>query len=477
MIETPLPLAPELLATGSAPDPALVLEQVAMLRQENAALRAQNTALQQRIHELEARLGQDSSNSSRPPSSDPPHVPPKRRPRHSGRNRGGQPGHRGTFRALLPIEQVDEIVAVVPEHCRHCQQPFPELAGRRRGRVWRHQVVELLPLAVRVTEYQMAVRRCPACGQRTRADLPAGVPRRPFGPRLTAVVALLSGRYRLSRREVRQLLQDLWEVNLSLGAVVRQERVQSAAMAAVVEEARAAVQEAAVVNMDETGWRREQRRAWLWTAVTAELTVFHIDRSRGGAAIKALLGSEFTGVVGSDRWSAYSRFPAERRALCHAHLKRDFQALVDRGGEAEPIGRWGITEIERLFALWHRFRAGEFDRQALQRRLVPLQARLGRLLRRGQKNPDGKAAGLCRELTKWWPALWTFAWVEGVEPTNNGAERALRPAVLWRKGSFGSDSEAGSRFAERLLTVVASCRQQARPLLTLLMAASEAAVQ
>jgi transposase len=332
-------------------------------------------------------------------------------------------------------------------------------------------------LAVRVTEYQMDVRRCPACGKRTRAVLPPGVPRRPFGPRLTAVVALLSGRYRLSRREVRQLLHDLWAVKLSLGAVVRQEQVQSAALAPVVAEARAAVKEAAVVNVDETGWRQERQRAWLWTVVTATLTVFRIDRSRGGAVVAALLGSEFTGVVGSDRWSAYSRFPAERRALCHAHLKRAFQGLVDRGGGAEPIGRWGLAEIERLFALWHRFRAGGCDRPELQRRLVPLQARLGRLLRRGEKNPDWKAAGLCRELRKWWTALWTFSRVEGVEPTNNVSERALRPVVLWRKGSFGSDSEAGSRFVERLLTVVATCRQQGRSLLAFLVAASEAALR
>src|SRR5215216_3343828 len=159
------------------------------------------------------------------------------------------------------------------------------------------------------------------------------------------------------------------------------------------------------------------------------------------------------------------------------HLKRDFQGLVDRGGEAEPVGRWGLAEIERLFVLWHRFRAGEYDRSELQRRLIPLQARLGRLLHRGQENPDRKAAGLCRELSKWWPALWTFARVEGVEPTNNGAERALRPAVLWRKSSFGSESAAGSRFAERLLTVVATCRQQGRRLLEFLVAAGEAALR
>jgi transposase len=477
MIETPVRLAPALSATVPAPDPTSFLEQLATLRLENAALRAQNAALQARIRELEARLGQNSSNSSRPPSTDSPQAPPRQNAPVTGRKRGGQPGHRGAHRPLRPVEQVDEVVVVVPEVCRHCRQAFPEAAGHRRSQVWRHQVVELLPLAVQVTEYQMAVRRCPACGKRTRADLPAGVPRRPFGTRLTAVIALLSGRYRLSRREVRQLLQDLWAVRVSLGAVVRQEQVQSAALAPIVEEAQAAAQRAAVVNLDETGWRQERKRAWLWTVVTAGMIVFRIDRSRGGAAIEALLGYEFGGVVGSDRWSAYSRFPAERRALCHAHLKRAFQGLLDRGGEAEPIGRWGLAESERLFAHWHCFRAGEFSRKELRRRLIPLQARVGRLLRRGQESPDRKAAGLCRDLTKWWAALWTFARVEGVEPTNNGAERALRPAVLWRKGSFGSDSEAGSRFAERLLTVVATCRQQGRRLLTFLVAAGEAALR
>jgi transposase len=456
---TALPLPPEIWAATPCAAQALIV------------------ALQERIRELEARLGQTSANSSRPPSSDPPEAPARSKAPLSGRKRGGQPGHRGTYRALLPVAQVDEVVPVVPERCRHCEQPFPETTAGRRGRVWRHQVVELLPLAVRVTEYQMGTRRCPACSNRTRADLPSGVPRRPFGPRLTAVIALLSGRYRLSRREVRQLLQDLWAVRVSLGAVVRQEQAQSAALAPVVEEARAAVQQAAVVNIDETGWRQEQRRAWLWTVVTAQLTVFSIDRSRGGTAIEALLGADFAGVVGSDRWSAYQRFPATRRALCYAHLERDFQGLVDRGGEAEPIGRWGLAEIERLFTLWHRFRADEFDRKELRRRLVPVQARLGRLLGRGQESPDRKAAALCRQLNKWWAALWTFARLEGVEPTNNVAERALRPAVLWRKGSFGSDSEAGSRFAERLLTVVASCRQQGRRLLDLLVAAGEAALQ
>jgi transposase len=207
MIATTLPLAPEPTATLPAPDYALP-DQVATLRvengalraenavlwAENAALRVENSALHERIRELEARLGQTSANSSRPPSSDPPQTPARPKAPPTGRKRGGQPGHRGVHRALLPVERVDEVIVVVPKDCRHCQQPFPESTGHRRGRVWRHQVVELLPLAVRVTEYQMAVRRCAACGKRTRAELPAGVPRRPFGARLTAVIALPSGR-------------------------------------------------------------------------------------------------------------------------------------------------------------------------------------------------------------------------------------------------------------------------------------------
>ena len=213
MIDTTLPLAPELWATVPAPEPASVPQQLATLRQENVARRAENAALQERIRELEARLGQNSSTSSRPPSTDPRQAPPRPKAPPTGRKRGGQPGHRAGYRALLLVEQVHEVVVVVPEVCRHCGQPFPDATGRRRGRVWRHQVVELLPLAVRGTEYQMGVRHGPVGGKRTRADLPPGVPRRWFGPRLTAVIALLSGRYRLSRREVQQALQDLREVN------------------------------------------------------------------------------------------------------------------------------------------------------------------------------------------------------------------------------------------------------------------------
>ena len=304
MREARLPLPPELWAMVPAPVQGPLVEQWVALRLENAALCAQNAALHERVRDLEARLGQNSSNSSRPPSSDPPQASGNAKAPPSGRKRGGQPGHRGTFRVLLTSEQVDRVVCIVPEVCRHCQRPFPSTEPQRRARVWRHQVVELLTLAVHVTEYQMEARCCAHCGKRTRASLPAGVPTGPFGPKLTAVVAMLSGRYRLSRREVRQLVADRWQVAVSLGGVVRMQQVQSAALKPVYAEARAAVQQAGAVNMDETGWREEKRRAWLWTAVTAALTVFHIDRSRGGTVVEGLLGPEFAGVVGSDRWAA-----------------------------------------------------------------------------------------------------------------------------------------------------------------------------
>ena len=487
---------PDLLA-GSPTGAALpsLAEQVAVLHQqhqsvleENAALRAGKAALEVRVAELEgqvrelrARLGQDSANSSRPPSSDPPQAAAKNQAKRkrapTGRKRGGQPGHGEHHRAFLPPEQVTQVIVVRPAACRHCGQPFPDPEPHRPSRVWRHQVVDLDLLAVRVTEYQMQVRRCPPCGKRTRAALPGGVPRSAFGPRLTAIVALLSGRYRLSHREVRQLVADLWEVAVSLGAIARLQQVQSAALKPVYDEAREAVQQAAVVNMDETGWRENKRRAWLWTVATASLTVFLIDRSRSGAVVETLLGKKYAGIVGSDRYGAYRRFPAVRRALCWSHLKRDFEGLADRGGPAEPIGRWGLAEIERLFALWHRFRSGEFDRRTLLHKLVPLKARMGRLLVRGEASGDRKAAALCRDLNQWWEALWTFTKVEGVEPTNNVSERALRPAVLWRKGSFGTDADAGSRFVERMLTVAATCRQQGRRLLDFLVAAGEAALR
>ncbi|MGH2368682.1 MAG: IS66 family transposase, partial [Chloroflexota bacterium] len=246
-------------------------------------------------------------------------------------------------------------------------------------------------------------------------------------------------------------------------------------LAAPVAEAGATLPHAEVANADETGWRQAGQARWLWTVVTPLVTVFVIAASRGSQVIKGLLGTAFAGTLASDRWSAYSWLDVAYRQLCWAHLQRDFQALVDRGGAAAPIGTAALTHIRDLFRLWHQFRDGTLHRPALHRAMQPVQDAFGRVLDDGQASPDPKAAGLCRALDRRWPALWTFVDEAGVEPTNNAAERALRPAVLWRKGSCGTQSDGGAHFVERLLTVAATCKQQGRSVLDYLTAVCTAA--
>lgn len=442
-----------------------------------AALQAQDA----RIAVLEARLRQDSSTSSRPPSSDPPGTQAQRRAPSGGavggeRRRGGQPGHPGHHRPLLGEERVDRLVIVTPDACRGCGTGLPPEPGGGDPGDARVQVVELPPVRAEVTEYRLAARRCRSCGTVTRATRPAEASGGAFGPRLQAVATLLVGRYRLSRREAVACLAELGEVELSVGALARLEEATSTALAPVVDEVALAVRQAAVANLDETGWWQGRTRHWLWTVVTETLTLFRLDPSRGKAVVQGLLGPAWTGVVGSDRYSAYRYLPLDRRQLCWAHLLREFRKLAAYNQHQRPLGTRLLDITARLFAAWYRFRAAAIDRPTLLVELAPLQAELRQALEGGLEPPHAVVAGaLCGNLLDSWPALWTFAHVDGVEPTNNAAERALRPAVLWRKGSFGTQSDAGSRFVERLLTVAATCKQQGRGLLDFLVAATTAA--
>jgi transposase len=448
------------------------------------ALEALVDAHEARIVALEARLRQDSSTSSRPPSSDPPGTQAQRRaapPPPSDdaggerRRRGGQPGHPGYHRLLLGEERVDRLVIVTPEACRGCGDALPAASGVADPADERVQVVELPPVRAEVTEYRLAARRCRSCGTLTRAVRPAEASGA-FGGRLQAVATLLVGRYRLSRREAVACLAELGEVALSVGTLARLEQATSTALAPVVAEVATAVQQAAVANVDETGWWQGQARAWLWTVVTEALTLFRLDPSRGKAVVQALLGPDWAGIVGSDRYSAYRYLPLDRRQICWAHLLREFRKIAASNQHQRPLGTRLLDITTRIFAAWYRFRAAAIDRAALLVELAPLQAELRDALEDGLDPPHAVVAGpLCGNLLDSWPALWTFAHVEGVEPTNNAAERALRPAVLWRKGSFGTQSDHGSRFVERIMTVAASCKQQGRSLLDFLVAAITAA--
>lgn len=435
-----------------------------------AEQRALIEKLQRQIAALEEKLGKNSSNSSKPPSSDPPWRKPKPKPkRGKKRKRGGQPGHAKHDRPLVPQEKVTEVVAVRPSHCDGCgvplfgNDPKPE----------RHQVFETPKVEPKVTEYQIHTLPCD-CGAHTKGTLPDGVSRGAFGANLVALVCWLTGKFRLSKRGVQELLSDLLGTEVSLGMVSKMEREASAALAAPVEESRAYVREQPVVHADETGWRECNLKAWLWVAVTPLVAVFKIARSRGGDVAKDLLGATFAGILVSDRWSAYTFVDVLRRQLCWAHLLRDFQAFVERGGTSQRIGESLLGCARKMFKWWHKVRDGTMSRDAFQKKMLPVALEVGDLLAQGSRCRNTKTAGSCAHILNLEMALWTFVLTEGVDPTNNFGERTIRKAVLWRKTSFGTQSEEGSRFAERILTVAATLKLQNRHVLSYLTEAIEA---
>jgi transposase len=453
------------------PSPASWEEALALLR----ALWEENAALRERVAELEARLKQNSMNSSRPPSSDPPDTPtPPARP-PTGRRRGAQPGHPPARRQVVPPEAVDQVVRYWPARCRHCRAALSDGPVEVVGEPVRHQVTELPPVRAEVTEHRLYRVRCRSCGGETRASLPPDVPAGAFGPRLPATVALLSGRYRLSRREVAAVCGELLGADLAVGSVDALCQATAAALAEPVAELAAAVREEPVAHADETSWAQAGQRRWLWVVTTTLITVFTIAASRSRGVIRDLLGEDFGGRLVSDRYAAYNWLPLDQRQVCWAHLRRDFLALLTYGPSAAEFGLALLDLTDRVFDAWHQIRADPAGRPGLSETIAPLQAEMHALLTAGQDQRAAKAAGLSRSLLQLWPALWTFVRVPGVEPTNNAAERALRPAVLWRKGSFGTQSATGNLFVARLLSVAATCRQQQRPLLNYLTAVCTAA--
>jgi transposase len=436
------------------------------------ALEARVTALEGMMQALHAQLKQTSRHSSRPPSSDPPAHPRPRRPR-STRRRGGQPGHPGSTRTLLPVEAVDEVVSIKPEACTSCQA---RLSGNDPT-PWRHQVMELPPIEPIVTEYHWHQLLCSACGEVTRAPWPAGVPSGTYGPRIQATVALCTGAYRLSKRTTQQAMAEVFGVPMSVGTVSQLEQATTVALAAPVEEAQTYVREQAVAHLDETSWRQAGKRAWLWVAVTSWVTVFVVRMSRGGRVARELLGETFAGIVVTDRYSAYNWYPVRWRQLCWAHLLRDFEAMRARGSRSEELGEALLAQAHQMFTWWHRVREGTLQRSTFRTYMTPLRREVERLLEAGNRCGVPKTAGACRDILKRREALWTFVQVAGVEPTNNAAERSIRPGVLWRKGSAGTQSAAGSRFVESMLTVVSTLKQQQRNVFAYLTAACEAALR
>jgi len=338
----------------------------------------------------------------------------------------------------------------------------------------RRQVLDIPPIKPVVTEYRLFAGLCEACGRPHRGALPDGVPSGLLGPGAMGIAALLSGKYHLSKRNVVEILEDILGTELCLGTVSNVEARVSAALGEAVEEARRFVREQQVAHMDETGWKQGGKKAWLWTVVTASVAVFAVRFSRGAKVVEEMLGEWFRGILISDRWPAYNWLAPTRRQLCWAHLIRDFFAISERSGESGEVGRGLGDHAHRMFGLWHKVRDGPLDRRAFQGSVQPIRKAIEALLRRGAACDHAKTKKTCKRILKRKAALWTFVDVPGVEPTNNAAEGAVRPAVLWRKQSFGTQTERGSEFVERMLTVCGTCKLQGRNVLDYLVQAIQA---
>jgi transposase len=440
--------------------------ELASLRAENKALRAQVKllteklaeahrtieALLARVQELESQLHLNSTNSSRPPSSDGPAVVRPSPPRSSARRRrGGQPGHPGHQRPLIPLAQVQNVVPCKPERCPQCDRPLRGTDPTPS----RHQVAEVLPLTPIVTEYQLHELECRACHAKTRAPLPPQAVSA-LGPRAIALVSLLTTRFRQSKRLSTELLEELFGLQVCAATICRAEQTVSEAVALPVEQARAEVQRQTIVHMDETGWRENKQRSWLWVAATTVAVVFRIATHRSKAVAQEILGKAFAGRLISDRFVAYLWLRACLRQLCWAQLMRDFRSWSERDGPGAEAGAALVRQGNKLFHLWHRFQRGEVTRTELQTRMRRIRRQVEEWLARATHSPDAKVAGMAKEIWQLKAALWTFVEEKSVEPTNNLSERLLRCAVIWRKLCFGTVSAGGSRFVERLFTVHAT---------------------
>ena len=432
---------------------------------------------EKQIAHLERQLGlrrQNSTTSSKPPSLDGLAGAQRQRgsPRKkSKRKPGGQPGHPGRWRGLAPAERVNEVVKLYPARCRHCDRRFP-VNGRglqTQGEALRHQVTELPRIEAHITEYQCERVACPECGKATQAALPPEV-KGDFGPELTGLIAYLTVVCRMPRRVTQELLEQVLGIRLSLGSIQSGWEETSQAVASPCAELERQLPHQAVLNGDETGYRTNGEKRWLWALVAPGFVFYKIALTRGAEVLVDLLGEVFAGTLCNDRYCAYLKYHRGSMQLCWPHFKRNILGVQEIGktGDAERFCRDALALHARLFRLWHRFRDGPgvrygpLTRQQLMDKSIPLQKRFFALGQSYLDSRDKDVRNLATALFVHNEKFFVFLEKEGVEPTNNSAERALRCAVQWRKTSFGSRSQQGEIAVARLLTVYRTCRMRNR---------------
>lgn len=425
-----------------------------------------------RIEQLEEKVQKlTPQNSSLPPSTQHPHAKPNRKPhdKKKKRRQGGQKGHKKHTRPLIPTEECQEVVPCIPETCRRCGGELDSVSTEPI----RHQVWDLPPIEPVVTEYQLHRGRCRCCGITTCGTLPEGVPSGQCGPRLAAFTGLLMGHFRQSKRRASLFLEDLLNIPCSAAWTVKIQNLVSEALAAPYEQLREELSKQKQLFVDESPTKQKNTKAWLWVAVAPMFAVFGIFLNRKRGSLRALIG-DYSGVIlNCDRAKMY--FDGIRVQWCWAHLKRDIQSLIDsKNGQVKRLGHDLMRQQKLLFQHWRRYKAGEIQWKTFQNLARPIRKEFDGLLLRGCYSGNLRLMGMCEELyprRKW---LWTFTEVEGIEPTNNTAERSLRPAVIYRKLSFGTQSESGSRYLERILTVSETCRIQSRSAYIYLITAMQA---
>ena len=357
---------------------------------------------------------------------------------------------------LVESEQVDTVVKCeLPVRCE-CGGEIERMVDYQR-----HQVYELPEIHLHITEYQLMKGRCRGCCQCHVAALPEGVSAGITGARLTSMMSLLVSKYRVSRRELQGFLKEYFHFEISLGTIFNKQRLVNEILKEPVEGLLKAVQESLVMHSDETGHRELRARSWMWTLATDQVAYFEILKSRGKKALRELLGT-FEGILVSDRYAVYNDVSSSHRQLCWSHLKRDFTRLSEKSNPViARIGKGLLAEEHRLFTYWHAFKRGEMTRGELNRCCEPIRRRIGEYLEQGTyTDPALRAVRFCQNLLKHFDALWTFLFVEGVEPTNNHAERCLRPWVIWRKSYFGTRSTYGTEYVGRSASLIMTSKLQ-----------------
>ena len=449
----------------------LLVEMTPAVRVFVESLLVQMADMRAEIEDLKTQIKRlTPQNSSLPPSTQHPHARPTPKSKtKSKKKRGGQKGHRRAVRELVPVERCAEVIALRPENCRRCGEG---LVGSDPEPI-RHQVWELPEIEPLIVEYQRHRLTCCDCGTTTCAALPSGVSTGQFGARLLAFTGLLMGHFRQSKRRAALFLSDLLNMPCCPAATVKMQNRVAEALETPYEDLKAQLANESQLFMDESPTKQANQKAWLWTAVAATYAVFAIFASRAATALPKLLGDQFCGIINCDRAKMY--WQAKRLQWCWAHLKRDIQALIDH--HDHQVKRLGFDlkrPVEVLFIVWHKYKSGLISWETFQSDMQPVRKEVNSLLLRGVASENKRLIGMCRELYNHREWLWTFTEIQGIEPTNNTAERALRPAVIYRKLSFGTQSEAGSRFIERMLTVCETCRLQKRSVFQWLTTAVEA---